>query len=1485
MSRLLLAPRTAAQALTLAVTGAPRTTVAVLAVVTLLLASLLPQLALVNSEAMWLPQGPRAQAYHDAAAAFGVTEYVGVLAEGSEGNIVRAESLARLIELEEAAVLDPSVAEAFRFPQDPGRNAVSLGDLVAEADAVLAHRSAQFEPLASALSATLNGTADLASGERAVRQASQVVALVSAIRDLGRARGPLFLHRLLDTLLPELEVTLLSGADASWKGDAVALILSPASLANWSQPRGPLDPGDGALQAGRALLTAASTHMLSNATGASKAASASLFVRSFVAVRDLLDLDAANASLTAAFLGNLSAAFDPAAPSGPTAALSGATASLLRALLLLDRLSPVADPEAATGVASMAHDLAALLEGGASREARRGGLSLLARLFEAFVAMGDRGLDLNVPQSNISYDSYSASLNENATRLGAALASQGQLAAAASNLSLSTTGFLGNLENLNALGIFTDPASYQRVHTMVVFLNDTFGELVSVLALPESPAPLARVASMVSAEVLLVVNTSALSAHHLDLNASAALGEALAGLEAALGTSPDGPSARASSRSAGWLLATMDFEDRGLLPSAEEDLLVLVAETLEGAEGALSSGEPASAHAAFASAAGASLAFSASAQGSAMAPSDLRSLSSLLEGAARSLEAALQGSQNPALFSRVAGASLGALALGLASPQGGLEGTEAPLLPPLIGALEGLPALLESAALPNATKDLVASQAYLGADLVLSHLADPPAPPLPSNRTQAAQRVRAMGDAGVSLTLSVLLNTTERAPARVSSLPAGDARFGPFEAAVAAFDPTVERGLRDAYGFEAHTLLAGNFSAEGGNVKAPGTLVFFLFNGSLDRGTLGARESALRDLAQPRASGGESYAAFGYGLMWYDTQKAMDLSVVLFALTMLLVMGAALFAVYRSVFDVLLTLALLGATVVWVLGTAALLAIAINPVTQVIPVLLIGLAEDYAVHWTVGYRRKRELKVAPQKAAQGAVMAVGGVLFLATVTNGVSFLSFGGSDLALIKDFGLLMALGLAFSFLLTISLVPAATVWRDEARAKRVAARARGSDAPRGEKAPKARPAGAGLAERALLRAVEKSVAHPWSALAVVALLTAASAVGATTLTTTFSYDQITARDLESVRALNAAQDGYPASIERVLIVVEGQVDLPAVFLGLRQAEARVQDDPYVVFEAGRAGTRSVVSQIEAQASLQALEGGSTPGFSPAFAAAFRAADVNGDLRLDAADNLTAVRLRALYDAVLADPANGASELLHKGPAGYDRAAIRVEAKRAVENGATLLAVLEADAEPLRDGALSTSLSTVAVTGLPLLNREVMEAVVASGWQSVIATLVVALVILTVFFYAAFRSLALGALTIAPTLIAVAWTLGAMVLAGLSLNMMTVMIATTTVGMGDLYAIHISYSFYRELRRHKDPIQAADEMVREAGAPLLEASATTALGFLILVLAPVPVVQSYGLIFASSIVFAFLYSILVMPVLVLLLARATGAVGRDAAA
>ncbi len=1483
MSRLVHFTAGAASSVARAVSGAPRATLAVVLVVTLALSSVLPQLALVNSEDMWIPEGPRADAYHGLAQAFGSTEYVGVLARPSSGNIVSASSFEALLALEDAAVHDSSVAEAFRFPRDPDANAVSVADLVAEADALLAHRATVVEPLAVALAATVNSTAGPAA-DQAIAQAAAAVRLLELVRsdqvENPRAAGA----RYIASAVPDLEVAMLAGTDAGFKAAAVALLLAAAELANWTVAHPSADPSSAPLLAARALVEGARTHLLSNASAPSKAAAARLMQNGVLSARSVGDLDAEAAAQADAFLAALASGFEGVG-SGP-GGVEYATAlwSLVQATLFLDRLDPVAEPEAQTGLAAVSAELSALLASNASREARAGAVSMAARLFEAVVAMGDRGLDLAVPQTNVSYESFSVALNENATILGLPSATGPERAAAATNLSLRTTAFLGNLINLNLTGIFTDQASFQRVLTMVTFLNETFAQLQAVMSLPDAASDLAHPAAMVGHEVLHVVNTTAPSPHHVDVNASAMFAAALRQLETAIQAGAPAAVSRSFEVAAAGALRYADFEAAGLMAQPQEALLTLTAASLETSAEVLGGGDPPLAKATFGAAAAGSF------EGARVAPAgsatpEARSLLVPLLQEADGLAALLQAGQSPALFARFGQSSLSVFTAGLTQPASFVSGNETAQVWLMLDLMAPIPPLLASAAVNNATRDLFMFQVHVGAQILQAHLAALPPPPVPRDRTGAAARIHAAGDGGVARVLGVLLNTTANAPAASPSIPSTDLRFGPFAAAVAGYHGGLENELRAAFGYRARTLLPNAISSSGAGVAASGTVVIFLFNGSLDRPTLGAREGALRDLARAQGTGAVVYSAFGYGLMWYDTQAAMDLSVELFALTMLAVMGAALWAVYRNLFDVALTVALLGATVVWVLGTAALAGIVINPVTQVIPVLLIGLAEDYAVHITIGYRRKRAAGASPNRAVLASVVGIGGVLFVATVTNGLSFLSFGGANIALIRDFGTLMALGLAYSFALTLTLIPAATVLADGRRERRKAKEAEAAPS-KSKQAPKSKEREhLSRSERALLYTVKKCTSHPASALAVVALLTAAAAIGATSLETTFSYDQITATDLEVVRTLNAVQDSYGASVQRVFIEVKGTVEAPAVFLAMAQTATRAADDPYVSTGAGLAGVVWIGSYIDDLALRMRIEGSAARGYSPAFADAFSAADTDHNGRLGAGDLLTNASLRAVLAAAAADPASTASELVQASAGGgFERAVMRIEVVRAVEHGDALTAALEEDAAPLRALGAGAGASEVTVTGLPLLNREVMQAVQDSGWQSVFATVILALIVLTVFFFAAFRSLALGPLTIAPTLIAVAWTLGAMVLAGLSLNMMTVMIATTTIGMGDLYAIHISHSFYRELRRHKDAGEAAAEMVREAGAPLLEASATTALGFLILIFAPVPVIQSYGLIFAASIVFAFLYSIIVMPILVLLLARATHKVGVELA-
>jgi len=203
----------------------------------------------------------------------------------------------------------------------------------------------------------------------------------------------------------------------------------------------------------------------------------------------------------------------------------------------------------------------------------------------------------------------------------------------------------------------------------------------------------------------------------------------------------------------------------------------------------------------------------------------------------------------------------------------------------------------------------------------------------------------------------------------------------------------------------------------------------------------------------------------------------MDLSVELFALTMLVVMGVACGRSIRRPFDVLLTLALLRCTVVWVLAPLPLLE---------------SRSPGDPSHPRAAHRPRGRLCGPPRRritpAAGGghrpgrAALAASSDRRGPLCRNGdewLSFLSFGGSQIGLIKDFGTLMALGLALRIPDDRTLVPAAVVCIDR-RGRRAAIHER-------RRASGRFPDGKGRADRASSRVeararadVDTSVRHP---------------------------------------------------------------------------------------------------------------------------------------------------------------------------------------------------------------------------------------------------------------------------------------------------------------------------------------------------------------------------------------------------------------------
>ena len=121
-----------------------------------------------------------------------------------------------------------------------------------------------------------------------------------------------------------------------------------------------------------------------------------------------------------------------------------------------------------------------------------------------------------------------------------------------------------------------------------------------------------------------------------------------------------------------------------------------------------------------------------------------------------------------------------------------------------------------------------------------------------------------------------------------------------------------------------------------------------------------------------------------------------------------------------------------------------------------------------------------------------------------------------------------------------------------------------------------------------------------------------------------------------------------------------------------------------------------------------------------------------------------------------------------------------------------------------------------------------------------------------------------------------VLWTLGLYSLLGFSYNVLASMIVPLIVVLAIADDVHIMQHWDEE-RRHGDVEQAFTNTVAHLTAPLLGASATTALGMLSLATSDVVAVRSFGIGSAVGIMVDFVISLVLMPTLLSLVKPETG--------
>jgi predicted RND superfamily exporter protein len=627
----------------------------------------------------------------------------------------------------------------------------------------------------------------------------------------------------------------------------------------------------------------------------------------------------------------------------------------------------------------------------------------------------------------------------------------------------------------------------------------------------------------------------------------------------------------------------------------------------------------------------------------------------------------------------------------------------------------------------------------------------------------------------------------------------------------------------------------------------------------------------LRDLAT-QADG--DYVVFGAGVITEEIDNSMGDSLAIVGPLALLFVVGALAVAYRDPLDIVLGVVGIGAVLVWTFGFMGWAGIAFNQMMIAIPVLLIGLSIDYAIHVFMRHREQREAdgKTSTVRGSMAIALAgVGVALVWVTATTAIGFLANLVSPIGPIQEFGVVSSVGIVAALIIFGALIPALKIEID------TLLESRGWDRRK-------RAFGTGESGFASALTLGSTAARkiPLIILVAALLLTAGGVYGASQVDTSFDDEDFLAEsppawtqhlpgpmapgEYQAADDLAYINENFQRDDAQAQLLVEGSItdDDTLQRLSDTQDEAADSDVVYTLPN-GDADVDGPLSVME-----------DTAAENESFNESFNDADTDGD-------GVPDQDVEALYDELFDVNEDEASNVIYRTEDGeYDSARLIVATDGAAgtEEITTefraLASDLDADGTGDQRNLGDDGLYAIA-TGDPIVNYIVEQDLLDTVLQSLLITLVAVFTFLTLAYKLTGNGATLGAVTLLPVAFAVSWILGTMYVLGMPFNVLTGMITSLTVGLGVAYSIHISARYTLELERQGNVWSAMHTTVTGTGGALLGSAATTVGGFGTLAFAILPVLRQFGIITGLTIIYSFLASVIVLPALLVLWTRYFG--------
>jgi len=621
-------------------------------------------------------------------------------------------------------------------------------------------------------------------------------------------------------------------------------------------------------------------------------------------------------------------------------------------------------------------------------------------------------------------------------------------------------------------------------------------------------------------------------------------------------------------------------------------------------------------------------------------------------------------------------------------------------------------------------------------------------------------------------------------------------------------------------------------------------------------------------------------SGFSFGiLLGNDSDDFISEIGVLFGKAFLIILGVLAYIFFirprkgygffkssrRTLSDLLLSLGTILLSISWMQGIGALLGPgylnvigAPNQISQIAPILLIGLGVDYAIHFTGRYREELGNGQSVKDATTNTLSSVGIALSLATLATIVGFLSNVVSPLPEFKDFGITVSFGILFALLLVMTFVPAIRSLLDK-RAEKKESISREAFSSSGESVLN-KIAGASSIIPKKLKLIS------------VALLIGVSGYGYisfTNLDTVFNFTDFLPEDDPVVATLAVLTDEFGGGFgETTSVLLEGEnLATPEIHNAIIDAINDLAGADNVVVFGENVANESVVASIGSMLLPQNALPGSppqTPDMELISGLMSYGVQVMSGEGLDALKVSSTGDVDSLYKFLLVtDPATFSGSLFLNEEEVFTAQQIKITTSAGSEGSRQLTEDIYGAFQPVINLGVD-----VAATNDSIVTNSVSDLISASQFQSLVFAILSSMIFLIIYYWIDLRRPFLGVVTIFPVIAIVMGTYLGMNLLDIPLNPVTATLTGIAIGIGVPFVIHVTNRFREALNNDSNPVTAITSTLKTTGGSLFGSAFTTMAGFGILTTSTLKPFQQMGQVVLVSIGFALVASILILPTL-----------------